>query len=118
MRKVGREIWRRGEQYASSGKVEITSHNDTEALAEVSGTQLYLVSINFEPNGISQDCDCPYFTGQGYVCKHIVAVAIVWDKLHGISSTPPGLVEIATVPPPRVSRRDITEIFRKPLTAI
>jgi hypothetical protein len=115
MKKVGREIWRRGEQYASSDRVEITSHDDKQILAVVRGTDRYKVSIKFAPNGICQLCDCPYFTGQGYVCKHIVAVAIVWDRKRGISPPADQMVETATVPPPRVTGRDITAMHRKPL---
>jgi len=117
LKKVGREIWRRGEGYASGGRVEITSQEDAQVLAVVQGTHAYQVSVMFVPNGISQKCDCPYYTDQGYVCKHIVAVAIVWDGLRGIPSPPNHLVEVATVSPPRMSRRDIGELFRKPLKA-
>jgi hypothetical protein len=115
MKKVGREIWRRGEQYALASRVEITSHDDKQILAVVRGTDRYKVSIKFAPNGISQNCDCPYYSGQGYVCKHIVAVAIVWDGKRGISPPADEMVEMATVPPPKLSRRDISELFRRPL---
>jgi len=117
LKKVGREIWRRGEGYASAGQVEITSHDDEQVLAVVQGSHPYQVSLKFAPNGISQKCDCPYYADRGQVCKHIVAAAIVWDKLRGISPPPTHLIEIATVPPPRLSRRDIGELFRKPLNA-
>jgi hypothetical protein len=117
MKKVDREIWRRGERYALASRVEITSHDETQILAVVRGTQRYKVSVRFAPNGISQKCDCPYFAGQGYVCKHIVAVAIVWDEKRGISPPATELVEIATVPPPKLTRKEIGKLFRKPLTA-
>lgn len=117
MKKIGREIWRRGERYASDGLVEITGQDDTQVLAQVRGTHLYDVSIKFAPNGISQNCDCPYYTDQGFVCKHIVAAAIVWDSLRGIPKPEYHHVEIATVPPPRLSRREIGELFRNPLKA-
>ena len=57
MKKVNVEIWRRGERYALTGRVEITSHDDAQILAIVRGTQRYKVSVKFAPNGISQKCD-------------------------------------------------------------
>lgn len=117
LKKVSPEIWRRGEGYASAGQVEITSHDDTQILAVVHGTHPYGVSVSFAPNGISQKCSCPYYKDRGYVCKHIVAVAIVWDELRGIPPPPARLVEIATVAPPKLLRRDIRKLFRKPLEA-
>lgn len=117
MKKVGREIWRRGELYAIEGTVDIIDHDDFEVVADVSGTHLYAVGVKFAANGISQRCSCPFYTDQGYVCKHIVAVAIVWDGLRGVSPHDSHRVDLETVPPPRVTGRDITAMHRKPLTA-
>jgi hypothetical protein len=117
LKKIGREIWRRGEKYASNEMVAITQQDDKQVCAVVAGTQLYTVSIRFAPNGISQECNCPYFTEQGYVCKHIVAVAIVWDSRRSISPPASQVVELATVPPPRITRREINELHRRPLEA-
>ena len=117
LKKTDRQIWHRGEVYADQGNVRTVHRDDKVMVAEVQGTLPYIVKLEFAPNGISQECNCPYFTKHGYVCKHIVAVAIVWDEDRGISRPDQALVHQVTPSPPRLSRRDIVSLFDRPLEA-
>jgi len=114
------EVWRRGEKYVVEGRVEIITEDARHIDALVMGTQNYHVSISFAANGLSKKCDCPYAAGsKSYhaACKHMAAVAIVWDKLRGLSSPDGSTVEHRTVPPPKVSGAQITALFKYPLKA-
>ena len=115
--KTNREIWCRGQAYANEGHVSIIRHDNQEVHALVKGTEDYHIILKFAPKGISQSCDCPYFQKNRYICKHVVAVAIIWDEKRGISCPNQALIEQKTVPPPAFSRRDINNLFKKPLIA-
>lgn len=115
--KTPREIWHRGESYADKGVVNINQDNDQEIRAVVSGTEDYQVVIESTANRVNLSCDCPYFTKNRDICKHIVATAIIWDEKRGISRPNQDLVEKGTVPPPAFSGRDIAKLFEKPLEA-
>lgn len=117
LNKTQNEIWRRGESYADKKLVEIINSDENEIRSTVKGTQNYKVDLKFAPRGISQQCDCPYFRKNGYICKHIVAVAIIWDKERGIPCPDQNAVERNAVPPPALSRREINYIFRNPIKA-
>jgi len=117
LKKTDRKIWHRGEVYADQGRVRTVHRDDKVMVAEVQGTLPYIVKLEFAPNGISQECNCPYFTENGCICKHIVAVGIVWDEDRGISRPGPALVLQGTPAPPRLSRRDIYRLFDYPLKA-
>ena len=115
--KTDTEIWRRGVDYVDRELVCRDIQDDDSVIATVKGTQPYRVSLSFTPRGISQKCDCPYFTKNGYICKHIVAVAIVWDESRGILRPDQSAVENCTAQSPRVSRSEIKRLFSDPLNA-
>jgi len=117
LNKTLREIWHRGEEYVAKGLVKILQADEKTVLAQAQGTRAYEVHIKFAPRGISPKCSCPYFTKNGHICKHIVAVAIVWDKKKGISKPGSEAVKRGSVPPPKLSSKDIRNLFRNPLQA-
>lgn len=111
------EIWNRGESYADKGNVTPVTLDEREIEANVAGTRSYSVNLMFAPNGISKKCDCPYFQKNGFICKHIVAAAIVWDESRGISRPNQEIISRMTVPLPDLTRSDIDRIYSFPLQA-
>ncbi len=113
-------VWKRGEDYADTGKVEIITSGDKEIIARARGTSVYNVRLVFAGGGISKTCDCPYAAGsssQHAPCKHMIASAILWDESRGISRPNTETVEEETIPPPVVSRAQLNAIFKDPLNA-
>lgn len=109
------EVWRRGEQYAAGGCVEIVTEDARHVDALVKGSQKYHVKISFAANGISRKCDCPY--AGGGACKHMVATAIVWDKLRRLNVPSGTEVAAKTIPAPKISQAQISALFKNPLKA-
>jgi hypothetical protein len=110
-------IWQRGEDYADMNKVAIYEFNDRGVSAVVAGTEAYRVSINVAGSGMSRVCSCPYFETHGEFCKHIVAVAIQWDRQRGLPIPTQGEVEDYAIHRPSVSRRDIDRLYDDPMNA-
>lgn len=117
LRNTEQEVWKRGQEYADSGRVVMQSHDDEHVRAVVHGSQTYTVNLRLASNRVRLECDCPYFTRHRNACKHIVAVALVWDASRGIQPPSSVLVQHSTIPPPRLSRSDINHLFRNPLQA-
>ena len=111
------EVWKRGEVYAGNEKVKITKSDEQLIDAIVLVSTDYSVMLKFAPNGMGKTCDCPYFQKNGYICKHIVAAAIVWDERRGLARPQNDEVERIAAPPPSLSRRDIDNLFKHPLQA-
>jgi uncharacterized Zn finger protein len=67
-------ILERGLDYYDGGAVLSLEFEDDTWIAEVSGTDTYMVSVTLDDAGeiIESYCDCPYDFGP--VCKHQVAV--------------------------------------------
>ena len=117
LKKTTQDVWHRGEAYADKASITITSHNDLEVQASVLGAKTYDVKLRLTSKGISQSCTCPHFIEAGYICKHIVAVAILWDEQRGILRPSVEKIGKAAVPPPILSRQDIANLFKTPLIA-
>ena len=110
-KKVTRKIWDRGGDYFARGEVELVECTSRSARAIVHGTEPYHVKLELAGGGIRQSCTCPYFVDVGFFCKHLVAVALAWDKHRGIEIpvdvAPPIAVEFG----PRLTRRQIEKLF-------
>lgn len=120
LNKTNKEIWYRGEKYADEGKVNIVKGDDKEVEAIVRGTKRYIVNLKFAGGGISRQCTCPYADrSSSYrpICKHMVAVAILWDEQQGLERPSKDEVESYTIAPPEISRSEITALYRDPLRA-
>ncbi len=107
-------VWYRGQDYADSGRVKIDKIDGKEVQAIVKGTKKYIVKLKLVANGIRRDCSCPYPKG---ICKHMVAVAILWDEMRGMKRPSNEEVKSYTIAPPAVSRREIDTLFDSPLNA-
>jgi len=115
-----KEIWARGEEYANSGRARIASSNEREVEAFVKGTELYEVHLKFSGGGIGKKCNCPYSrdTSTSHApCKHMIAVAILWDEIRGIKRPSKDEIEFDTIPPPLVTRSQYVSLFKNPLKA-
>lgn len=112
--RCNQEVWRRGEAYVRAGAVELGEWNDKQVLAVVHGSGDYLTGLTFRGGGISRRCNCPF---KGDFCKHMVAVAIIWDEKRGFKAPSPDEVEAESIPPPLVTRHDINRMYKDPLHA-
>jgi superfamily II DNA or RNA helicase len=66
----------RGELYAATGRVHLTSGNPEAVAAEVRGTELYEVAIGVDEGEVTATCTCPFYAG-GEFCKHVWATLVV-----------------------------------------
>ncbi len=79
-----KESFARGKRYYYEGKVNLTYRDDSkeEYHANVSGSQIYAVRIDFHDHLIKKAiCNCPY-RGEGK-CKHIAATLFAIDHEQG-----------------------------------
>ena len=106
------ETWKRGEKYADQGKISITKADDRKIIAQVSGTKKYEVILEFRGGGISRSCSCPVRD----FCKHMIAVAIIWDEARGMSRPTPSDIEAETIPPPAITYSQVKAVYDNPLT--
>ena len=75
---AGTAAYRRGEEYFSAGVVERLLATDDRVAARVEGTEIYRVELRRADDGeLGYDCTCPR-AGDGYFCKHCVAVGLAW----------------------------------------
>ena len=109
------EVWHRGEKYTLEGRVQITASDDKQVKAIVRGTESYEVFLKFLARGIRKQCTCPYAGGD--VCKHMVATAIIWDNMRGFAPPAEDKVEMETIHPPPISRKQIAACYARPLKA-
>lgn len=86
---AGDGVFKRGQTYAGSGAVqepELAYPQDgacIELRATVMGAQLYTCEVGVtEDDEVQGDCDCPH-AGDGYFCKHQVALALTLRGLLG-----------------------------------
>jgi len=120
LNKAYEQVWHRGEQYANNKRVKIIGFDDSKVDAVVKGTKLYGVALKFAGGGISKSCSCPYAEGGSSrtpACKHMVAVAILWDELRGIKKPSKEEIESDTISRPLVSHSQITALYDDPLNA-
>jgi hypothetical protein len=109
------EVWRRGEDYANKGRVRILDYDENQVKAIVSGTQNYEVFLKLLARGMRKQCTCPYASGD--VCKHMVATALIWDNIRGFAPLAEDKVEMETIHPPPISRKQIAACYARPLKA-
>jgi len=115
LRRTRVEVWHRGEKYALEGRVQITASDDKQVKAIVRGTESYDVFLKFLARGIRKQCTCPYAGGD--VCKHMVATALIWDNMRGFAPPANDKVELETIHPPPISRKQIATCYARPLKA-
>lgn len=98
---AGSTAFQRGEEYFSVGAVGRLRAQDDKVSAKVEGTETYQVELWDEEGELAGDCTCPR-AGDGYFCKHCVAVGLAWLDEHGSASLPAG----AGRKPAKAKRRD------------
>lgn len=67
-------VFKRGKTYADEGQVQRLDRFGDLVTANVVGSKLYDVTVDFSGNSIETQCTCPYDGGGD--CKHIVAVLL------------------------------------------
>lgn len=82
---AGATAFRRGEEYRSAGAVGRLRVQDDKVSAKVEGTETFQVELWHEDGELAAECTCPR-SGDGYFCKHCVAVGLAWLNEHGSAS--------------------------------
>ncbi len=74
-RLAGVRTFKRGVEYAGSGRVLVTGRASGVLTASVLGSDTYEVRIGFGPGGLFHTCTCPV-AADGAFCKHQVAAVV------------------------------------------
>ena len=74
-RLAGVRTFKRGVEYAGSGRVLVTGRTGGMLTASVLGSDTYEVRIGFGPGGLEHACTCPV-AADGAFCKHQVAAVV------------------------------------------
>lgn len=74
---AGSRAFQLGKEYFGDGAVRNLSVTRDTVRAQVRGTASYRVVLRTESGELSSDCSCPR-AGEGYFCKHCVAVGLAW----------------------------------------
>lgn len=82
---AGGTAFQHGEDYFSVGAVGRLRVQENKVSAKVEGTETYQVELWDEDGELAGDCTCPR-AGDGYFCKHCVAVGLAWLNEHGSAS--------------------------------
>ncbi len=114
LNKTYKDVWYRGEEYTNTGKVSIVKHTEKDVEGVVHGTKRYVVDLKFAGGGIHRECTCP---SSYEVCKHIVAVAILWDRVRNISKPVNEEVESLAIASHLITRSKINALYQDPLHA-
>ncbi|MFT8318017.1 MAG: DEAD/DEAH box helicase [Sporolactobacillus sp.] len=71
-------IYQRGRRYYTGGRVHHLHFNTSTNswLAEVEGTETYIVSTRFKKRSVFYDCNCPAARQYAGPCKHVAAVLL------------------------------------------
>lgn len=109
------EVWLRGEACVEKGSVRLREYSDTKADGLAMGREPYKVRLQFVAGKLMRICDCPYVGGE--VCKHMVALGLLWDMERHIPVPTREDVEEAAITPPLVSYANIQEQYKNPLSA-
>ncbi|MES2953062.1 MAG: hypothetical protein V4674_00695 [Patescibacteria group bacterium] len=117
--KTYEDVWYRGAAYAAKGRVKITKSDKHEVRGMVSGTQDYFVALAFSGAGLARRCTCPYnkLASRTVACKHLAALAIVWDASRDIAPPTRDEIDSKTITPPFISYKDIDDAYTDPLHA-
>lgn len=84
---AGGKSFQRGEAYFVAGAVKRLRVADDRVSATVEGSESYRVELWDEDGELAADCTCPH-AGDGFFCKHCVAVGLAWLGEHAASALP------------------------------
>ena len=70
----------RGYDYYRQRRVLIADGSPSNVDATVSGSEPYLVMLHWTGSSLAVLCDCPYFTGEDRLCKHLWATILAADE--------------------------------------
>ena len=70
----------RGDKYFRQHRVQIRKGSSAELIARVRGSQPYQVMLKWSGSKLAVFCDCPYFSDQGQICKHLWAAILAADE--------------------------------------
>jgi uncharacterized Zn finger protein len=73
----GSKAFQLGKDYMDDGAVRDLTVTADKIRARVEGTQAYRVVLSVESGEVAYGCSCPR-AGDGYFCKHCVAVGLAW----------------------------------------
>jgi superfamily II DNA or RNA helicase len=74
-----KKIQFRGQELYAQRAVKVVEASPIHLVAEVRGSRLYDVDLNYDEGALIVGCDCPYYADQG-PCKHIWAAILEADR--------------------------------------
>ena len=87
----------RGDKYFRQKRVQIRKGSSAELTARVRGSQPYQVMLKWSGSKLAVFCDCPYFSDQGQICKHLWATILAADEQGYLSdATAAGKIRLDT----------------------
>jgi hypothetical protein len=96
-RQVDSQVQGRGLSYYRNGAVNLINASGKDLQAQVVGSDTYLVDMYRDGVAVFASCTCPYFEGEGMICKHIWATLLEAEKrgyLRGKSNSDPVRLEV------------------------
>jgi uncharacterized Zn finger protein len=110
---AGGTAFRRGEEYFAAAAVSRLRDQGSKVSASVKGTETYRVELWADDGALASLCTCPR-AGDGYFCKHCVAVGLAW-----ISENPSASSDAKGVGsrPVKTKRRDPWQDMKRYLSA-
>jgi uncharacterized Zn finger protein len=106
---AGDKTFERGTQYFLDEHVSVIESSASEIRAQVRGTEFYDVRLRASKGSLRHECTCPA-ADEGDLCKHGVAVGLVWLSALGLGASAKARVQGDT--PPKLGD------LREPLEAI
>src|SRR3954468_13152376 len=73
------EVRKRGTDYFVRGAVRIVDAKPGRVRAQVTGTRVYRVELDFDDDDFTNECSCPYYEQWGE-CKHIWATILQAER--------------------------------------
>lgn len=84
-------VRKRGESYYRQGRVRIQKGSASALKARVRGSNIYAVTLDWQPDKLTAWCDCPYYDDGN--CKHLWAAILAADA-HGYLTAAASAVDL------------------------
>lgn len=111
------DIFWRGVDYTQKSKVKEILESDKIIGATVKGANEYLVEFRQGPKYLKGHCSCQYASMNEDYCKHIIALAVAWDRKNGFNLPNKKEVENNCIQIDYDFGKKINQMFNDPLNA-
>lgn len=116
--KTEKVVYDRGLDYAKKGKVKLTTIGNNFCKGKAFGQEQYDVELGFKRTGSPKFyCSCQYYALNKLACKHIIALALVWDRSRNVPDPDLKTIQQLAIPEPDFSSKDINLAYKDPINA-